>query len=168
MQVPTRRGDNLPKQKPDPYLTEKKFQDLKNKLERLKNVSRPREAAEVKRLAEMGDFSENVGYQIAKGRLRGINQRIIDLEKHLNSAIIISADPNVSAIQIGSRVILEKDGKQKTYTILGSTESDPARGVISYQSPLGAALMGHGAGETVSLVLGGKEAEYLIIGVGQG
>jgi len=163
MQVPVRRGEKRPDPK-DPFLTKEKFDELKIKLERLK-MTRPREAMEVKRLAEMGDFSENAGYQLAKGRLRGLNQRIIDLENHLKTAVIIETDPNIKTIQIGSRVTLEKGGKQNIYTILGSTESDPANSVISYQSPLGAALMGHRVGEKIKLTLANKEAEYIIIGV---
>jgi len=122
MRVPIRKGDGRLGQKPDPYLTENKFLELKNKLERLKN-SRPRLAEEVKRLAEMGDFSENAGYQLAKGRLRGLNQRILDLENHLKVVEIIKPNSNLEIIQIGSKVTLERAGEQKIYTILGSTES---------------------------------------------
>jgi len=163
MQVPVRRGEKRPAPK-DPYLTEEKFTELKDKLERLKKI-RPREAMEVKRLAEMGDFSENAGYQLAKGRLRGLNQRIIDLENHLKMAVIIEANPDIKTVQIGSRVTLEKDGKQTTYLILGSTESDPASCVISYQSPLGAALIGRRVGEKIKLTLVNKEVEYTVIRV---
>lgn len=162
MRVPIRKGDKRLGQKPDPYLTEEKFIELKNKLEKLKNVSRPREAAEVRRLAEMGDFSENAGYQLSKGRLRGINQRIIDIENHLKVAVIIKANPNLKTIQIGSRVTLEKDGKQKIYTILGSSESDPINNVISYSSPLGAVLIDHSVGDKIKLMLADKELEYII------
>jgi len=165
MRVPIRKGDQRLGQKPDPYLTEEKFHELTAKLERLKNVSRPRAADEVRRLALDGDFSENVGYQLAKGRLRGINQRILDLREHLNSALIIKKNPNIKTVQIGSQVVLEKAGKQKNYTILGSTESDPTNSVISYQSPLGAALMGHKIGDKINLTLANKEVEYTVVSV---
>jgi len=163
MQVPRRKGDARLNQKVDPYLTAGKYQEMVAKLERML-ASRPRLAEEVKRLAEMGDFSENAGYQLAKGRLRGLNQRILDLENHLKVAVIIKTNPKAETVQIGSRVTLRKDGKEKEYTILGSTESDPIRGVISYSSPLGAALMGHKEGEEIKVKLaGGKETEYKII-----
>jgi len=165
MRVPIRKGDKRLGQKPDPYLTEEKFQELTAKLERLKNVSRPRAADEVRLLALDGDFSENVGYQLAKGRLRGINQRILDLGEHLNSAIIIKKNPDIKTIQIGSQVVLSRAGKQKNYTILGSTESDPTNSVISYQSPLGAALIGRKIGDKINLTLANKEVEYIVISV---
>lgn len=162
MRVPIRKGDKRLGQKPDPYLTEKKFITLKNKLDKLKNFSRPKEAAEVRRLAEMGDFSENAGYQLAKGRLRGINQRIIDLENHLKVAEIIKTNPNLKTIQIGSRVTLKRDGREKVYTILGSSESDPVNKIISYSSPLGAALIGHKTGDKINVTLANKEVTYIV------
>ena len=164
MQVPRRKGDARLNQKVDPYLTAGKYQELVAKLERMRS-SRPRLAEEVKRLAEMGDFSENAGYQLAKGRLRGLNQRILDLENHLKVAVIIEANPGAETVQIGSRVTVEKDGKEKIYTILGSTETNPTNSVISYSSPLGAALMGRKKGDKIKLNLGGQEREYQILKV---
>jgi len=162
MRVPIRKGPTRPQVTVDPYLTEAKFRSLSIKLEAMKK-SHPILAAEVKRLAEMGDFSENAGYQLAKGRLRGLNQRIMDLDKQLKEAEIIQPDPQMSAVQIGSRVSLLKAGKMLNYVILGSNESDPAGGSISYLSPLGAALMGSQVGDTVYLNLEGKVVIYKII-----
>lgn len=163
MQLPRRKGDARLNQKIDPYLSATKYQELTRKLERLR-ASRPQLAEEVKRLAEMGDFSENAGYQLAKGRLRGLNQRIIDLENQLKVALIIKSDGANEKIQIGSRVLLEREGNKKEYTILGSTESQPESGIISHLSPLGMALMGRKAGEEVQVgLVGGKEAIYRVI-----
>ncbi|MFH0814829.1 MAG: hypothetical protein V1902_01950, partial [Candidatus Falkowbacteria bacterium] len=79
MRVPTRRAEKNIKNTFDPFITQTKFDELKIKLEKLKK-SQPTAISEVQRLAEMGDFSENAAYQMAKGRLRGINQRILELE----------------------------------------------------------------------------------------
>ncbi len=167
MRAPIRKGHARLGQKPDPYLTERKFRELEAKLVRMKE-SRPKLAVEVKRLAEMGDFSENAGYQLAKGKLRGLNQRIIDLENHLKTAVIIEADKNSSVVQIGSQVTVEREGRQKLYTILGSTESDPDRNVISYLSPLGAGLIGRQVGEIVKVELvAGREIVLKIINIEQ-
>jgi len=163
MQVPIRRKETYVKPKPDPYLTEAKFQELKNKLEKLKTHTRPQAAQEVKRLAEMGDFSENVGYQVAKGRLRGLNQRILEIEDHLKNAVIFHPNKNTQVIQLGHTVTLEVNGKEKTYTILGSSETNPTAGIISHNSPIGAALLGHSIGEQVKIKLADKEANFKII-----
>lgn len=163
MQVPIRKKETYIKPKPDPYLTEAKFKELKNKLERLKAYTRPQAAQEVKRLAEMGDFSENVGYQVAKGRLRGLNQRILEIEDHLKNALIFYPNKNTQVIQLGHTVLLEINNKQKTYTILGSSETNPTAGVISHNSPIGSALLGHRVGDEVKVTLADKEIIYKII-----
>ena len=163
MQVPIRKKETYIKPKPDPYLTEAKFQELKNKLEKLKTHTRPQAAQEVKRLAEMGDFSENVGYQVAKGRLRGLNQKILEIEDHLKNAVIFHPNKNTQVIQLGHTVTLEVNGKEKTYTILGSAETNPTAGIISHNSPIGAALLGHGVGEEVKIKLTDKETSFKII-----
>jgi len=163
MQVPIRKGDKIPRPKADPFMTAAKFEELKAKLHKWKTVNRPREAAEVARLALMGDFSENTGYQVAKGRLRGLNQRILDTENLLARAEIITPTGESDTIALGSQVIIEKDGRQKTYRILGGSETDPEGGVISYSSPLGAALLGRHNGEVIRVELNGKNVEYKII-----
>jgi len=163
MQVPIRRKETYIKPKPDPYLTEAKFIELKNKLDRLKNQTRPHEAEEVKRLAEMGDFSENTGYQFAKARLRGINQRILEIEDHLKNAVIFYPNKNTQAVQLGHQVTIESNGKIKIYTILGSSETDPTAGVISHNSPIGAALLNHQVGDEVKIQIGDKEKIFKIL-----
>jgi len=162
MQIPTRRGEgkNLPKL--DPYLTEEKYRELKEKLARLLS-RRPSLSVEVKRLAEMGDFSENAGYQLAKGRLRGLNERILNIEYQLKNAEIIPTSLSADKVRIGSLVVLEVGGQEKTYRILGSTETDPLRGVISHNSPLGAALLNHRIGDTVEVILAEKAKEFKIL-----
>jgi transcription elongation factor GreA len=165
MRVPIRKSEKYTNLKTDPYITQAKFDELTIKLKRLITINRPREAEEVKRLALMGDFSENVGYQIAKGRLRGINQRIIDIENLLKSAEIIKHDKNNQIVQIGNFVTLSRDGKEKEYQILGSEETNPTAGVISRNSPLGSALIGKRVGDELSIDLSDRQIKYKIIGL---
>lgn len=163
MQLPIRKPGLYTHQKPDPNITLAKFTELKNKLERLKKFSHPKAADEVRRLAEMGDFSDNAAYSMAKGRLRGINQRILDIEDHLKRAIIIGSNGNSETIQLGSNVTIEAAGRQKTYQILGSAETNPVTGIISHNSPLGAALLGHRVGDKVIIKSASRTIEYQII-----
>ncbi len=163
MQIPYRKPGKYSEQKPDPLITRDKFNELKNKLERLKK-SRPPAAEEVSRLAELGDFSENAEYQLAKGRLRGINYSILKLEAQLNQAVIIPPKQQSDTVQLGHTVTISKENsKQKTYLILGSEETNPQKNIISHQSPLGSALLGHRAGDTVTLKLANKKVEYKIV-----
>lgn len=165
MQTPYRKYDKIPRQKSDPNITEEKFKELKNKLDKLKNIQRPREAEEVKRLAAMGDFSENAGYQLAKSRLRGINQRILDIEDLLSRAEIIYPNNNTGKVQLGNYVTIENlaTEKNKTYQILGSAETSPLSGIISHNSPLGSALLGKELGDTINIEINQKTIIYKIL-----
>ena len=144
-------------------LTETKAQELRDKLERLKEYSRPKAAEEVKRLAELGDFSENVEYQLAKSRLRGINQAILTIEHQLNNAEIIPTQHQNNTVGIGHTVTISTGKKEKTYLILGSTETNPSQGIISHVSPLGKALLGKKIGDLLTIAAGDKEITYTIL-----
>lgn len=163
MRTPTRKPSKYADQKPDPNITEQKARELKANLDRLINHSRPPAIKEVRRLAEMGDFSENHAYQIAKGRLRGINKRITDIEDHLNRAIIIQSNPNKNSIKLGHTVSVEVSGKQKEFLILGSGETDPSKGIISHNSQIGSALLSKKVGDIVEIKLPSKTVKYKII-----
>lgn len=150
MRVPHRRSEADARVTLDPHLTPAAYEKLKAKLERLKKVTRFRLMTEVATLAEGGDFSENAGYQIAKGKLRGVNQAILDLEHRLKTAVIIRSPQQTTTVQIGCMVTIEIDGQKKTYRLLGSTEADPTKNIISITSPLGSALLNRRVGEIVS------------------
>ena len=164
MQIPFRKPGEFTNIVPDPHLTQKKFNEFKDKLAKLKSVL-PSAIKELQRLAEMGDFSENAAYQMAKGRVRSINDKIFDLGEHLKSAIIIKPGKNKQQVQLGSQVTKFLAGKETTYQILGSSEIDLAKNIISHNSPLGAALMGKKAGDSFTFSLGNKEITGKIIKV---
>src|SRR3990167_4531594 len=115
MRVPYRKPGKFSQMKPDPMMTEEKFNELKKEQEKLKRI-RPHAAADVARLAELGDFSENAEYQLAKGRLRGINNAIVRLENQINQAEIIKPQ-RTDTVQLGSTVTIESASGQKTYQI---------------------------------------------------
>ncbi|MFA5051808.1 MAG: GreA/GreB family elongation factor [Patescibacteria group bacterium] len=157
MQVPIRKPGQYTHYQPDRHVTGAKLAEFKDELARLKKTARPHLASEVKRLAELGDFSENAEYQIAKGKLRGMNERIQELEDAIKKAIVIEPATHSGSVAIGNRVILEMDGEQKNYLLLGSAESDPEKGVISHTSPIGGSLIGKKAGDTFTVKLAKKE-----------
>ncbi len=163
MQIPYRKPTKFSNIPIDPLITKEKLAELQTELDTLKWHKKPKAAAEVSRLAEFGDFSENAEYQLAKGRLRGINSAIIRLEAQINQAVIIEPHKNGGIIQIGHTVTVEQNGKQKTYQILGSSETNPELGIISHTSPLGSALLGHTVGEQIIMLLGNKESRITIL-----
>lgn len=162
MRLPYRKPGKFSQTPQDPLLTEEKFRELERKLDHLKSI-RPQAAADVARLAELGDFSENAEYQIAKGRLRGINQRMLELEFQINRAEIIQTTGQADRVGVGQTVTVHDGEKQKSFQILGSAETNPSRGVISHTSPLGAALLGKRLGETVTVPLSKGEVVYTIV-----
>lgn len=163
MQVPIRKPGKFTHHKPDRHITEKKLREFEVELDKLKRVSQPRAILEVKRLAELGDFSENAEYQIAKGRLRGINERMLQLEDAVKQAIVIPSGSQTDQVRLGNRVTIKLAGEQKSYLLLGPAETDPDKGIISHTSPLGAALIGKKVGETFTITLAEKEVECTVL-----
>lgn len=161
MRVPIRKGGEFTNIIPDPNLTQEKFNELSDKLKRLKS-QQPQAIQEVKRLAELGDFSENAAYQMAKGHLRGLNEKIFQLEEHLKAAVIIKPTGN-NIVQLGSKVTIEINGQQKTYLILGSSEIDLKKDIISHNSPIGSSLIGKKQGDVFKINIAAKEVKCAII-----
>lgn len=151
MQLPKRKPGKYSQGTHDPMITQEKLDQLQKELARLYS-QKPSAAEEVSRLAELGDFSENAEYQAAKRRLRGINSAITLREHQINSAQIIQKTDS-DKVSLGSKVTVETQGETATYTILGSSQTDPSKGVISHNSPLGTALIGRKKDDTVEVTL---------------
>lgn len=163
MRVPIRKAGQYTYIKSDPLMTEAKLTELKKNLKKLKEIIQPELAKEVKRLALMGDFSENAAYQIAKGRLRSANEKIDKLIKQITEANIINPNKDTSKVKIGHLVTIKSSKQTKKYRLLGSSETNPSKGTISYQSPLGAALLNKKVGEIAKIEIDGQTVEYTVI-----
>lgn len=162
MRTPTRKPDQYLRGKPDPHITIEKFNELESKLSMMKNAQGPL-AEEVKRLASDGDFSENAAYQIAKGRLRGLNQGITETEDLLSRAEIIEPPVYSGVVQQGNFVTVQTSNGIRKFHILGSTQTNPTQGIISDSSPLGKALLGKHVGEVANINLISGVVEYKIL-----
>lgn len=149
----------------DDYLSPEAIRKTEDELRRLERT-RPKVVKELSEAREMGDLSENAAYQHAKGRLAGIDRRMFILKEKIKNAVIIEAgaDPE-GRIRIGSRVTVEVNGKRKNFVITGTQEADPGTGRISHKSPVGSALMGRRAGETVAMKTKDRSVEYSILEV---
>lgn len=167
MRIPKRRGEQYRqlKQQQDHYLTQAKIDRLQAELQDLIKRQRPIAIAELQRTQEMGDLSENAGYQAAKGILRRMNSRILSLEERIKQAIVIDETDPDGIIRIGSKVTVQVRDTVMSFQILGSQETNPAKGYISHNSPLGLALIGKRAGESVSITAPSGEVTYAITSV---
>lgn len=166
MQIPKRKPGRYAPGPADYHLTHEAIRKLKEELERIETHVRPRAVEELRRTREMGDLSENFAYTVAKGKVLGLDTRVLEIKERLRNAILIAHGPaKDGSARIGATVTVEVNGKRKSYDIVGSQESDPGGGSISYLSPLGAALMGRRNGERAVVEANGRRIEYLVIDV---
>jgi transcription elongation factor GreA len=163
MQVPRRRSEQSIKRDTGPFLvTREALERLQGSLKHLEGQI-PHMISEVEYTKSHGDFSENAACQDAKATLRRTYNRIESIKDRIKRAEIIEKGPSNGKVQIGSTVVLELAGKKHTFEILGSHESNPGKGRISNTSPLGAALMGHEAGDDVVLEVKTGSVHYRIL-----
>ena len=135
-------------------LTYEGLQKLEQQLENLKTVRRREIAERIKQALSFGDISENSEYDEAKNEQAYVEGRIIQLENMLKNAKVIDEDEvKTDVVSIGSKVkVLDKEFEEEVeYHIVGSTESDPSRYKISYESPVGKALIGKKKGTLVEV-----------------
>lgn len=144
-------------------MTEEKFQAMQEKIAHIKRDLLPQAKKDTQQYAENGDFSENADYQIAKARLRGLNKTVEELQYQVSNAILIKKPNGTAIIQVGHTVTISANGKKNTFKILGPTEADPNTGIISFKSPLGTALLGHSAGETINFHTSDRKITYKIV-----
>lgn len=133
------------------YLSEEKIAELKTELTELRTVRKSEVAERLQKAKELGDLSENSEYFEAREEQGQMEQRIFELEQILKNVSIIKKPESHSTVLIGSTTELEKNGTRMTFTIVGSSEAKPEEGLISNESPLGKALLGKKAGETVTV-----------------
>ena len=134
------------------FLTPEGRKKLEEELDHLRTVRRPQVALRIHLAKEDGDITENAGYDEAKNEQAFLEGRIATLEAMLSNAVLIEETGSSEAVVLGSRVTLkEEGGGQEAYRIVGWAEADPEKGLISDESPLGQALLGHGMGEEVAV-----------------
>ncbi len=139
---------------------------LEDELNHLKTERRKDVADKIKVARGYGDLSENSEYDEAKNEQGIVESRIAELETMLKHIHVIDEDELTNEhVMVGSHVKLrDSDGDTDEYDIVGSTEADPAAGKISDESPVGAALINHGAGDTVEVTLpSGVVVAYTIV-----
>ena len=152
-------------------VTRQGYQKLEQELDELRTVKRKEVADKIKVARGYGDLSENAEYDAAKEEQAIVEARIADLEATLKVARIIDdSELSNGTVSIGMRVKILAEGDDpedaEEYDITGSTESDISLGRISDESPVGAALVGHKAGDSVDVTLpNGSIITYQVLAV---
>ena len=147
------------------YLTPEGEIKLKAELAELTGPRREELAQRLRSAIQMGDLSENADYHKAKEDQAFLEGRIQEIEAILRFAVIIEKSHS-DVVNVGSHVtIQEEDFDPETFYVVGAKEADPRNGRISNESPIGSALLGHKAGETVEAETPGGKIKFKIIKV---
>lgn len=150
-------------------ITLKGAQRLRDELDHLKSVKRPKVIAAIAEAREHGDLKENAEYHAAREEQGFIEGRIKQLEAELSHAEII----DVTKLGAGSKIVfgatvtladVETD-EEKRYQIVGDLEADIKQGLIAISSPLARALIGKLEGDSVTIDAPAGQREYEVVGV---
>jgi len=138
---------------------------LRAELEELEGPGRAEMATRIKAARGLGDLKENADYHLAKNDQGHLEGRIRRLRERLRKATVVEATdaaPGAFAFGRTAEVLDETSGKLNTWTLVGSTESDLARGKLSTESPVGRALRDTPVGERVSVETPRGEKVYRV------
>lgn len=147
------------------YISKEGLEKLKEELHFLKSEKSREIADRIEKAKELGDLSENAEYTQAKEDMSFTQGRILELQDLINRAVVIEEKAHGDTVAIGSTVQVKFDDKEKTFTIVGSNESDPLKGKISNESPLGMALLGKKVGEVAEVKVPSGMVRYTIVSV---
>ena len=150
-------------------LTKESYDAKVKELEQLKTTGRDEIAERIKVARSFGDLSENSEYDEAMNEQAKLEAKIARLENDIRNANILDEDNlNAGVVHPGSKVKVEnvENGKKSEYTILGPSESNPAQGIISDQSPIGKSPIGNRKGDIVDVQLPtGKVLQLKILSI---
>lgn len=147
-------------------LTQEGKLELEAELDRLKNVTRKEVSEKIKEARSFGDLSENAEYDAAKDEQAEVEARINQIEYMLKYAQIVK-DEGLDVVTVGKKVTLDIFGSEQVYQIVGTSEADPYKNKLSYESPIGAACINHSVGEKVSALTPGGIVEFTILNIGK-
>jgi len=136
------------------YFTEEGLQKLKDELEHLKSIERPKVIQQIAEARDKGDLSENAEYDAAKEAQGHLEDRINKLEAiNSNARVVDTSKLNVSAVRSLTKVTIKNtaNGMEMTYSIVPEAEADLKAKKISVSSPIGKGLLGKSVGEIAEI-----------------
>ena len=150
---------------PDARLTASGAARMQAELSELTERRRPEVVARIRAAKELGDLKENADYTAAREEQSFLEGRIQALEARLRDAVIAEVPVLGAGADIGSTITVEVDGSEMTYTLVGSSESDPGAGRLSAASPVGRGLVGAKPGDEVAIQTPRGSVTYRVIAV---
>ena len=146
-------------------LTASDLAKMEAEIEERKLVLRPKLIEAVKEARAQGDLSENLEYYAAKREKNRNESRIRYLERMVRTAIVVSDESKDDEVGLNNTVTVyfEEDNEEEVYRIVTTVREDSLHGLISKESPLGAALMGHKEGDRVKVDVNETYSYYVVI-----
>ncbi len=148
------------------YVTAGGLQKLKEELQHLESVERPRVIAAIAEAREKGDLSENAEYDAAKEEQGILESRIAMLKaKIMDARIIDENDVNTDEVQILTKVRVQnmKTGQEKVYQLVTEGEANILEGKIATTTPIAKGLLGKRVGDTAEVVVPAGKLEFKIL-----
>ena len=148
------------------YYTKEGLQKLKDELNQLKDVERPKASQAIAEARDKGDLSENAEYDAAKEAQGLLEMRISKLEETLASARVIDESQldNSKVLVLSTVTIKNKmNGQEMTYTLVAESEADLKSGKISVNSPIGKGLLGKTVGDTAEIQVPSGKIEFEVV-----
>ncbi len=152
------------------WLTPEEIKKREERLEYFKTTRRLEIAEQLKIARAFGDLSENAEYDAAKNEQAKNEYDIVQLENELKNAKIIDESAiDYTTVGVGATVKLTNmaDKNKMSFQIVGSAETDPLKGRISNESPIGKAVLGHKSGDVVEVITPGGTLKLKINAIGK-
>lgn len=146
-------------------LTREGYEKLQKEYRTLKDTARQSAVERLQKARAMGDLKENSEYSAAKEDLALVEGRIQELETILKDVVITNQHGDSLVVELGNKVVVEHDGKESEFDIVGEFEADPMNGKLSQSSPIGKALLDRKVGDTVEVVIPAGKTSYKIISI---
>ena len=149
-----------------PVMTRATWERLQRELDRLQRELRTSIPASIQKARELGDLRENAEYHSAKLKQANVSKLVRSLQQRLTRARFVDDVEHKDGVAgLGTEVVLESDGDIVTYWILGEEEHHHGDHVVSFQAPVGRALIGRTIGDELELGEGEQRRRYRVVSV---
>ncbi len=148
------------------FLTKQGYTKLSDELNQLVNFERKAQAERIQEAIAAGGFEDNLVYETEVEKQVQLEQRILEIEALLKHSSLIdqkTSSTNPGFVAIGASVVVEVEGEKDHFTIVGSYETNPLKGFISNESPVGQALIGAKIGDVVEVSTPVVKLKYKVL-----
>jgi transcription elongation factor GreA len=150
------------------YYTAEGLKKLRNELDQLKSIERPKASHAIAEARDKGDLSENAEYDAAKEAQGMLEMRIAKLEEvHSNARLIDESHLDTSKVLVLSKVKIKnlQNGMEMNYTLVAESEADLKTGKISVTSPIGKGLLGKSVGQVAEITVPNGKLNFEVLAI---